>query len=684
MLTGLYQELEQTACRGVLMISGDRDWTYGAATELLDTLSGDSVLIGTYPVGGLVPTAKAALLGQECDLLLWDLFCRPDANTLAASSGCLSRGGLLILLAPEPVRWSEYFTCDDGSPSYYWQHMLRSLGEHPLCAHLSETQGWEDPQEEFPYLDADNSLPTADQLQVMTLVRRVLHGHRRRPLVIRADRGRGKSALLGLSAAEFLQEEAGNILVTAPRRQAVDALFRHAADRLGAEDVAGKTLSMGDSSLLFYPPDQLLAQLPPGRLLLVDEAAAISPAILASLVQRYPRVVFATTVHGYEGSGRGFDIRFTETLDCLTPQWQAVELQEPIRWSEGDPLEAILNRCFLLDADIAPPKSDIADQLRVDWVDKETLLADENLLRQVFGLLVAAHYQTAPSDLQQLMDSLATHVFVIRNDQSDVLAAALVIEEGGLPESWLDPVQQGQRRLQGHLLPQSLTYHLGVDEGLSLRCARVSRIAVHASYRRRGLGRTLLAEIESFALAQGIDYVGSSFAADSQVLPFWLGADYLPLRLGIRRDPCSGSHALLIARPLSEAAAQVLPAVYERFCRDFPLQLREMFGELDVDVVRMLLTSREPGTRPDPQVRREAQRFAAGEIAYEHAYAALFTYLVSVQAPLPASDEVAIAIRKVLQGAGWKMVAQQFQLTGRKAVEHCLRQAYRLLLSLEG
>ena len=684
MLTDLYQHLEESACRGVLVICGNRDWTCDAAAELLDTLPGEAILVGEFEIAGLAPVAKSALLGQECDLLLWDLFSRPDSNTLAASSGCLSRGGLLVLLAPEPSQWSEYFTCDDGSPSYYWQHVLRSLGEHPLCSHLSQERGWIEHEQDYPHLEPDASLPTADQLQVMTLVRRVLHGHRRRPLVIRADRGRGKSALLGLCAAEFLQEDAGNILVTAPRRQAVDSLFRHAADSLGLDEIAGNTLAMGDSALRFYPPDQLLTQRPAGRLLLVDEAAAISPAILASLVEHYPRVVFATTVHGYEGSGRGFDIRFTDTLDRLTPQWQSVELQEPIRWSEGDPLEAMLNRCFLLDAEAAPQASKMAEELSVDWIDKETLLADEALLRQLFGLLVAAHYQTAPSDLQQLMDSLATHVFAIRSDHGDVLAAALVMEEGGLPDTWLDPVQQGQRRLQGHLLPQSLTYHLGVDEGLRLRCARVSRIAVHAAYRRQGLGRTLLAEIESFALAQGLDYVGSSFAADSQVLPFWLGADYLPLRLGVRRDPCSGSHALLIARPLSEFAARVLPPVYERFCRDFPLQLRELFAELDVDVVRALMTAREPDHRLGQQVRREAQRFAAGEIAFEHAYSALFTYLVESGAALPESEEIAIAIRKVLQGASWKSLAQQFQLTGRKAVEHQLRQAYRLLLSLEG
>ncbi len=679
------QKLQQSGCRGLLFLSGERGWVNTAAAQVLESLSGDVLLVGSHTVAGVEPTAKSTLLGQECDLLLWDLYARPDLNTLAASGGCLVRSGLLLVLAPAPQDWYSYFTCDDGSPSHYWQHVLRCIEQYPQRYHYSQTSGWTVPDAPFPTLAADASLPTADQLEVMALVRRVLHGHRRRPLVIRADRGRGKSALLGLCAAEFLQEDTGNILITAPRRQSVVTLFNHATEAVGrSEDASASALVVGDSEMVYYPPDQLLKHSPPGRILLVDEAAAIPPALLEAMVKRYPRVVFATTVHGYEGSGRGFDIRFADSLDRIAPQWHLAELQEPIRWSEGDPLEGFLNRCFLLDAEPVSAPSNTDDKLRVEWVDKMALLADEDLLRQIFGLLVAAHYQTSPSDLQQLMDSLATSVFVLRSENGAVLGAALVMEEGGLPDTWLDPVQQGQRRLQGHLLPQSLTYHLGVDEGLRMRCARVSRIAVHQSVRRRGLGRLLLGEIENFSLAEGLDYVASSFAADSDVLPFWLGADYVPLRLGIRRDPCSGSRALLVARPLSELAARVLTPVCERFAQDFPLQLREIFSELDWKVALGLLNARDLTIRVNGAARRDAQRFAVGEIAYEHAYAGLYSYLANCPVGLPETEDVALALKKVLQGHSWKNLADEFQLAGRKALEQRLRQAYRFILSLEG
>ncbi|MAY34978.1 MAG: hypothetical protein CMN84_02635 [Spongiibacteraceae bacterium] len=681
-LVRLRQELADSACRGALLVSGEKSASEQLCADLLPDLEGEVLLIGSYPLADLQPAQRKTVLGRECQTLIWNLHSQPDINTLAASAGCLCRGGLLLILAPEPDDWVDSFSLADGSPSLFWQHILSELEQWPYLAQYSLEAGFLAQEMPFPALAAESDLPTADQVAAMHRVGRVLHGHRRRPLVIRADRGRGKSTLLGLSAAEFLLEDRGDIVITAPRKEAAATALQHAAQRLGT---SGETLSSGSSSLRFMPPDRLLDELPEARMVLVDEAAAIPPALLEKIVRHYARVVFASTVHGYEGSGRGFDIRFTETLNALTPQWQSVELQEPVRWSEGDPLEALINRLFLLDAAAPEPAPAIkADQCEVVLLDKLHLLNDNTLLREVFGLLVVAHYQTTPSDLHHLLDSLATSVWVLRSPAGRVCAAALVIEEGGLPAESFDAVLQGERRLQGHLLPQSLVYHCGLSEGLELRCARISRIAVLAEYRRRGLGQRLLQAIEHFASAEGLDYVGSSFAADTTVTGFWLQQDYLPLRLGVRRDPCSGSHALLVAKPFTERASNALTPLYNRFGRHFCLQLRETYQALDAALALILLNQSVSSESLGKDEWRDVQRFVSGEIAFEHAYPSLFRYLQSGPlSQLPEGEDTELIISRVLQAQGWTQLARRCALTGRREVEHRLRQGYRLFLSLE-
>src|SRR5690606_13445355 len=104
------------------------------------------------------------------------------------------------------------------------------------------------------------------------------------------------------------------ILVTAPRVDAVASVFRHAA--LGWPDARHSRLRLhhGEGEIAFIAVDALLREQPEADLLLIDEAAAMGIPNLHGLLRRYPRIVFATTVHGYEGSGRGFDVRFAPVL----------------------------------------------------------------------------------------------------------------------------------------------------------------------------------------------------------------------------------------------------------------------------------------------------------------------------------------------------------------------------------
>ena len=81
-------------------------------------------------------------------------------------------------------------------------------------------------------------------------------------------------------------------------------------------------------------PDALLASTTEADWLIVDEAAAIPGPLLEKLVSRFPRVLLTTTVQGYEGTGRGFLLKFCARFSGL----RRYTLSTPVRWAAGCPL----------------------------------------------------------------------------------------------------------------------------------------------------------------------------------------------------------------------------------------------------------------------------------------------------------------------------------------------------------
>ena len=244
---------------------------------------------------------------------------------------------------------------------------------------------------------------TSCQVSAVEAVRKVVTGHRKRPLVLTADRGRGKSAALGLAAASLLAERNIKIVVTAPSYLASQTVFQHVAAQFGLPFSNQKQLEVGKGSIEFIAPDALLSELPSADVVLVDEAAAIPAPILQSLLQTFNRLVFSSTIHGYEGTGRGFAVKFRQQLDSIMPQWRGVEMKQAIRWADNDPLEQWVFNALLLDAEIATIGLDVANA-QYEYLDKVQLLRSPSLLSSLFGLLINAHYQTSPADLVNLLD----------------------------------------------------------------------------------------------------------------------------------------------------------------------------------------------------------------------------------------------------------------------------------------
>lgn len=137
------------------------------------------------------------------------------------------------------------------------------------------------------------------------------------------------------------------MIITAPSIKAVEPVYEHALRILSSGSRLRKDrLESGQGFIQFIAPDELLASLPECDLLLVDEAAAIPVPMLQQITEQYHRLVFSSTIHGYEGCGRGFTLKFVDWLNTKRPGMSTCHLQQPIRWSDSDPLEKWVYEAF--------------------------------------------------------------------------------------------------------------------------------------------------------------------------------------------------------------------------------------------------------------------------------------------------------------------------------------------------
>jgi tRNA(Met) cytidine acetyltransferase len=686
-ITALQADAIASNQRRMLVISGSREWCHGLAEIVHNEVTTDqSLWVSQSPMenGRGIPASQAhMLLGAEIDMLVMDCHDGLDANALAASSGALLGGGLLLLLTPDWQRWS--LLDAGGAPfSLFIQYFQRSL-EDAGFLHLSEGV-------EPPVINYVQHPPTdisyEDQQQAVTAIIRVSRGHRRRPLVMTADRGRGKSSALGMASAQLMKGSGLKIIVTAPRSESLLAVFSHAASQLGI-DQHGTLLAFENSVLEFVAPDELIRSNPAADLVLVDEAAAIPSPMLAILLERYSRIVFSTTIHGYEGTGRGFAIRFRKVLDELTPQWKSLHLKQAIRWADNDPVEQWLFNALCLNATVQPATEPGYVELKkvtISCLDRQDLIDDPGLLSQLFGLLVLAHYQTSPNDLRLMLDDPAVSIWVTRYEDT-VLATVLLVKEGGFDDDLAQAIWLGKRRPAGNMLPQVLSAHNGFKEAAGFTYWRLMRVAVHPDFQRLELGSKLIRTIGQQAIIDDIDLMGSSFAATEDVLSFWHSSEFTSVRMGITRDACSGAHSAVVVKGLSTAGKDFAEVLTERFSEQLPWQLPDSLRDIEPGLVSGLLSSLPVTCLPElsAQDRLDLQAYTSGARVYDSCSLALWKFLLGqfmlgrAQHQLTATRQ-GIMIGRVLQRKGWPELIEVFSLKGKKQAEGLLREGVGRLM----
>ena len=643
------------------------------------------------------PKKATQFLGQEFDAVIFNTqsINAPDSNqqeqfdpnAFGAITGTIRGGGYLILLKPE--KWSQ--------DSLFLTRFERVLGQYPNIRFIDsntieanaltsvEPSGSEEP---LAPLKPRQTQASEDQQQTVKAIIRVVKGHRRRPLVITADRGRGKSAALGIAAAQLYQQGCKNIIICAPSRKTAAVVFQYA----------------DNTPLQFYSPDELQQKRPQADLLLIDEAAAIPVPLLIDFAKHYSRLVFATTQHGYEGSGRGFALSFKKSLNKVTPEWKSCELISPIRWHTGDLLEQFVYQALLLNAEAVDAeiiKTAKYENCQFKQIDKKQLLQNESLLKEIFGLLVSAHYQTRPSDFKQMLDDANICIFTLQHQQHSV-AVSLVAKEGGIAIDLAEKIFAGTRRIKGHLVAQALAANIGLAEAACLHGQRILRIAVHPNLQQQGLGTYLLKRLSSYFANHSnketpLDYLSTSFGASTPLLHFWQKSGFTPVYLSMKRDASSGTHSVIMLNAQSQSGKQMQSSAREYFSQSFPYLLSDPFRYLETDIAFELLQTSDQALQQtsDKTVLTENDKkiiraFAKAQRGYENSLYPIWK-LVLTKFPLStkvelSNDEKALIILKVLQKHSWKTCCFKLKKTAnsRKNILLMLRKcSAKLLNSIE-
>ena len=516
------------------------------------------------------------LLGSEFPAIIYDARQGINLDALAMAAGTLQDGGQLLLLLNHWADLANQPDCD----SLRWSGEKYAINTPHFIAFLQEKIAkYNFPVYQsmplmlaLPMLQKDRSPHCQPTLEQARLLQQMAEAEEA-ILIVTAKRGRGKSALAGLFAKQQVAQNQP-VILTAPNKSAVN-IFNEFA---GAE-------------ITFMSPDELsqnLSEAPQqfaNHWLFVDEAAMIPLDILFRLTNAFKRVVLTTTIHSYEGTGRGFLLKFMAKTDRTLRHF---ELFTPLRWRADDKLEAFIDDLLLCDCEDRLPQppydSVLAEQIQISHCER----IPHDQIESVYGLLTLAHYRTSPLDLRRLLDA-PQQQFYLAQAQDALLGCVWAVPEGGLADKTLiRQIRRGERRPRGNLVAQMLCFQAGLEEACALRSLRISRIAVQPNWQQQGLGQRLIAKMKQQQIKQqgAVNFLSVSFAYTPELLAFWQKCGFILVHFSESKEASSGCYSVVALSPLSEEARVFVQRVEKQFQRNLPLSLHPLatqFARTEID-----------------------------------------------------------------------------------------------------
>ena len=408
---------------------------------------------------------------------------------------------------------------------------------------------------------------TVDQAKaLLTFVDAIAEKTLRSTVTLTAARGRGKSAALGVAIAAAIAHGYSNIFITSPSPENLKTLFEFVFkgfDALNYLDHVDYTIIQSTNpefnkaivrvnvhrqhrQTIQYIQPQDAHILGQAELLVIDEAAAIPLPLVRKLMGPY-LVFMASTINGYEGTGRSLSLKLIQQLreqsrggakanghdegeladrssGKLLKNGEAIysagrslretTLSEPIRYAQGDAVEKWLNKLLCLDATLPRSKTNAQgcphpSECQLLHVNRDTLFSfhpvSEKFLQQMMALYVASHYKNSPNDLQLMSDAPAHQLYVLVppiDDDSPRLPEPLCVVQVALEgqiskQSVLSSLSRGQRA-GGDLIPWLVSQQFQDEEFAGLSGARVIRIATNPDYISMGYGSRALSLLTDF------------------------------------------------------------------------------------------------------------------------------------------------------------------------------------------
>ncbi|KAH0516674.1 N-acetyltransferase 10 [Microtus ochrogaster] len=469
---------------------------------------------------------------------------------------------------------------------------------------------------------------TLDQAKaVLKFIEGISEKTLRSTVALTAARGRGKSAALGLAIAGAVAFGYSNIFVTSPSPDNLHTLFEFVfkgfdalqyQEHLDYEIVQSLNPEFNKAVIrvnVFREHRQTIQYIHPAdavklgqaELVVIDEAAAIPLPLVKSLLGPY-LVFMASTINGYEGTGRSLSLKLIQQLRQQSAQSQVsttaenkttatarlasartlheVSLQESIRYAPGDAVEKWLNDLLCLDC------------LNITRIISGCPLPEACELlsrgKKASGDLIpwTVSEQFQDPDFGGLSGGRVVRIAVHPDYQgmgygSRALQLLQMYYEGRFP------------CLEEKVFETPQEIHTVSSEAVSLLEEVITP--------RKDLPPLLLKLNER--LAERLDYLGVSYGLTPRLLKFWKRAGFVPVYLRQTPNDLTGEHSCIMLKTLADEdeaeQGAWLAAFWKDFRRRFLALLSYQFSAFSPALSLNIIQNRNIAKAAQPALARE-------------------------------------------------------------------------------